>query len=72
VSATLPEIAEAIVLRPGDKLLLRVFGNPSKENLDYAQQVVSERWPDVAALVVAGDVKVSVIRLEEDEETPVE
>jgi protein involved in polysaccharide export with SLBB domain len=62
MSATIPEIAEALVLRPGDKLLLRVFGFPDPEEIAHAQEVANQQWPDVPILVVAGDVQVSVIR----------
>jgi hypothetical protein len=64
MSATIPEIAEALVLRPGDKLLLRVFGFPDPEEIAHAQEVANQQWPDVPILVVAGDVQVSVIRPE--------
>ena len=64
MSATLPEIAEAIVLRPGDKLLLRMPDGTSEEDLERSLSIVKAAWPDVPVLVVAGDVTIEVVQIE--------
>lgn len=48
------EVAEALVLKPGDRVLLLVGANWPMEYVDRAQSVLKERFPDVAFAFASG------------------
>jgi hypothetical protein len=56
-----PEIAEALVIHPGDKLLVRVDRGITLQEVDVLREGLSERFPEVEWTVIIAD-QLAVIR----------
>jgi hypothetical protein len=50
-----PPISEALVIRPGDKLLVRVDVHTSRERAMELRDQISERLPEVEVCVIAAE-----------------
>jgi hypothetical protein len=48
------EVAEALILKPGDRVLLLVQRNWTNQFVDQARSVLGERFPDVTFAFVSG------------------
>jgi hypothetical protein len=57
----IPEIAEALVIRPGDKLLVRVDRGITVQEVEVLREGLSERFPEVEWTVIIAD-QLAVIR----------
>lgn len=47
--------AEGIVVRPGDKLIIRVPLSTTHEDFDAITEAISDRLPDVETLLIRSD-----------------
>jgi hypothetical protein len=59
-------VAEGLVVRPGDTLVLRLEGDVSPETARRAKETVEARVPGVPVLIVAGAEQIAVVRAGED------
>lgn len=61
----LAQIAEGLVVRPGDKLVIRCHRDTTRANLDELADSIKERWPDVDVVVLAGVEQIAVVRADD-------
>jgi hypothetical protein len=62
------EVAEAVVVRPGDTLILRTARPVSHAEVDRIRNYVKERLPDLADVLVATCDQLAVFRPDETKE----
>lgn len=58
------EIVEALVIHPGDKLLVRVPRDSDPEQAREVQAKLKERFPEVEVTIIAAD-ELAVVRSED-------
>lgn len=59
---TLPEILECAHVRPEDRLVLRVAGSVSEEELaDWQRQIQALGWERGKVLIVTGEMEMLVV-----------
>lgn len=56
------QIAEALVLRPGDKLVLRTHPDVTRQAVEDLASAVKEKLPDIEVCVIAGVDQMLVYR----------
>lgn len=61
----LAQIAEGLVVRPGDKLVIRCHRDTTREHADQVRHAITERWPDVDVVLIAGVEQIAVVRADD-------
>jgi hypothetical protein len=57
----LGEIADALVVRPGDGLIVRVLPSITMNEVEYLRTTLLERLPDVEVTIIAAE-QLAVVR----------
>lgn len=56
-----PEIREALVVKPGDRLLVRVHPHVRAEQVDVLRERLLDRFPDIEVTVITCE-QIAVVR----------